>query len=174
MLTAESSRNIDQYIQMHKAGYFPGNSTAKWSDDIQAMLERHNAKDVLDYGSGKGAQYSRDKLHHKWKIEQPHLYEPAVPELAKLPDRNFEAVICCDVLEHLEGMELYECILNVLTYADKCAFFAITCRPAGKSLPDGRNCHITIQSPMWWRGYIQAIIDRVVKHNIEVVLVFEE
>lgn len=166
--------NIDLYKEMHKQGHFLGHSTAKWSDDIQAMLERHRTVDVLDFGSGRGLQYTRDNLHKKWGVEQPHLYEPAIPGMDVLPDRNYEAVICTDVLEHLEGRELWECVKLALGYADKCAFFSITCRPAKKSLPDGRNCHITIQSPSWWRGYIQSVVDALCKNSIEVVLRFEE
>jgi len=165
--------SLEQYKQMHADGFFAGHSTAKWSSDIKEMLKKHGATDVLDYGCGKAKHYKVDKIHHEWGIEEPHLYEPAIPGMDVLPDKNFDAVLCVDVLEHLEGRELFVCVLNVISYANVAAFFAITCRPAKKNLPDGRNCHITIQSPMWWRGYIKAISDSI-DSNIDIVLRFEE
>lgn len=165
---------LEQYKQMHESGFFPGNSTAKWSEDVKAMLKRNGAVSVLDYGSGKGKQYTEGKIHHDWGVEQPYLYEPAVPGMDTLPENNFDAVICLDVLEHLGGRELLDCVSMALSYAEKCAMFAITCRPAKKLLPDGRNCHITIQSPMWWRGYIHAVATLQGKGSIDLVLRFEE
>lgn len=165
---------LELYKQMHAAGHFVGHSTKKWSDDIAAALKESGSNTVLDYGAGKGQQYSVQKLHHEWRVEHPTLYDPAVPGHDKLPDGTFDAVLCVDVLEHLEGRELSDCILAAMSYADKMVFFAVTCRPAKKSLPDGRNCHITIAPPIWWRGYIQALCDRNGRQDLKVVLRFEE
>lgn len=166
--------NLDQYRIMHEKGHFPGNSTQKWSKDIAATLSQHGAKRILDYGSGKGRQYAELKLHEDWGVPMPELYDPAWPPLATMPDGVFDAVLCIDVLEHLEDRELYAAISDCMHRASKCVFFAIACRKAGKSLPDGRNCHLTIHSPDWWRGYIRGVREDIgAPDALDVVLRFE-
>ncbi len=150
----------DQYRQMHEAGHFAGMSTLDWADDIGEMIREHGCKTVLDYGCGKGRQYTEAKLHERWGVEMPTLYDPGVPEFsdwfAVSGEHRYDAVICSDVLEHLEGNALHHAIQCCLTSASKAVFFSICCRPAKKLLPDGRNAHITIQPPTWWKGYIAS------------------
>ena len=168
---------LDQYREMHEAGHFPGHSTEKWSDDIKALIDKHKAEALLDYGSGKGMQYYKRRLHADWGVEMPALYDPAVPGLddRSIVKKSYDGVICTDVLEHLEGHQLQMAIKDCLDCARRFVLFSITCRPAKKLLPDGRNCHITVQPPTWWRGYIQACRDAdFTLGSLEVVLRFEE
>ena len=41
--------------------------------------------------------------------------------------------------------------------AKKFVFFAISTRAAKKTLPDGRNAHLTVQSPDWWQGFVTSV-----------------
>lgn len=169
----------EQYRQMHAAGHFAGMSTLDWADDIGAMLKEHGCVSVLDYGSGKGRQYTEAKIHEKWGVPMPTLYDPGAGinagmfEFINNSTDRYDAVICCDVLEHLEGKELLRVVGDVLSLANRAAFFAVSCRPAKKLLPDGRNCHLTIQPPTWWNGYIAATHDQIVKGKRVVVTRFE-
>ena len=149
--------NLEQYKKMHDQGLFPGHSTAKNSEQIKALIDQYGAKTLLDYGSGKGLQYKEQKLHEAWGVEMPTLYDPAVPGINMLPNafRGFNGVICCDVLEHLEGKEIEEAIFNCRLMARKFAFFSISTRAAKKTLPDGRNAHLTIRPADWWRGVFE-------------------
>jgi len=150
--------SVELYRQMHATGHFPGHSTKKNSALIKSLIALHEAVTILDFGSGKGKQYDEDKLHEEWGVPRPTLYDPAVIGISSLPNafRPFDGVICCDVLEHLEGDELRHAIFNATLRAKKFAFFSISCRPAKKILPDGRNCHLTIEPPDWWRATIDA------------------
>jgi hypothetical protein len=149
--------NLDLYKQMHEKGHFPGNSTAKNAAMIGELVKKHGARHILDYGSGKGAQYSELKLHEAWGVTVG-CYDPAVPELSKLPHPMtlFDGVICCDVLEHLEGRDLDVAIFNVTVRAAKFCFFSVATFPAKKLLPDGRNAHLTLESKDWWRAKIDT------------------
>lgn len=148
------------YKEMHLAGAFPGHSTKKNSESIKSLIQKYKAEDLMDYGCGKGLQYIEGKLHEEWGIpfEKIRLYDPAVPGLDKGPGgfECYDGVICCDVLEHLEGHELRECIFNVTLRARKFAFFSIATFPAKKRLPDGRNAHLTIMPREWWAGHVMA------------------
>jgi len=105
--------NLAFYKQMHAKGKFPGHSTEKWSDQIAEIIKEFNIKTILDFGSGKGMQYTELKLHEKWGVEMPTLYDPAVPGLDKIPNimLPFDMVICCDVLERGDE-EASECELR--------------------------------------------------------------
>lgn len=163
----------EQYRQMHAAGHFPGNSTAKWLPHLKALAEKHKPKSVLDYGCGKGLQWTRDKLHEQIGIPMPTLYDPGVPEFSSnemLVD-IYDLVICTDVMEHLEGYQIKYAFKRMAYSSGSAAFIAITCRPAKKLLPDGRNCHLTIKPPMWWRGYAAGAADW---GDVDLQLEFEE
>lgn len=149
---------LEMYKQMHAEGHFPGHSTEKNSDAIKSLIDRYKAETILDFGSGKGEQYTVLKLHEKWGVPMPKRYDPAVPGLDKMPGAFdlFDGVICCDVLEHLEGHELREAIFHASLRATKFCFFSVNVKPAKKLLPDGRNAHLTIQTPEWWTGHIMA------------------
>tara|TARA_R110000868_G_scaffold41950_1_gene142457 strand:+ start:136 stop:648 length:513 start_codon:yes stop_codon:yes gene_type:complete len=150
--------SVQLYRTMHEAGHFPGHSTKKSSEIIKALIARHEAKTILDFGSGKGMQYDELKLHEDWGVERPTLYDPAVPGIHTMPNalRPFDGVIACDVLEHLEGDDLRHAIFSATIRARKFVFFSVSCRPAKKTLPDGRNCHLTVEPPDWWRATIDA------------------
>jgi hypothetical protein len=66
------------------------------------------------------------------------------------------------MLEHIEETDMpgiLDDALSFLTDEDRptFAFFAVSCRPSeGKFLPDGRNVHLTIQPPTWWRATLNA------------------
>jgi hypothetical protein len=151
--------NLAYYKQMHAEGKFPGHSTEKWSDQIAKMIKEFNIKTILDFGSGKGMQYTELKLHEKWGVEMPTLYDPAVPGLDKIPNimLPFDMVICCDVLEHLEGEELRQAVFNATIRARKFCFFGIATFPAKKTLPDGRNAHLTLWSRDVWMRFIMDV-----------------
>ena len=151
--------NVELYRQMHSQGHFPGHSTKKYSGIIKGLVQKYDAKTLLDFGSGKGMQYDEQKLHEEWGIPKPTLYDPAVKGIESLPNalRPFDGVICCDVLEHLEGKELAAAVFDASIRAKKFVFFAISTRAAKKTLPDGRNAHLTIQSPDWWQGFVTSL-----------------
>lgn len=167
--------NIEMYRKMHQEGHFRGHSTRKWSTQIKSLIDKHGAKTILDYGSGQGMQYDDQKLHEAWGVAKPTMYDPAVPGIDVLPNalRPFDGVICCDVLEHLEGKEIMGAMFNVVIRANKFAFFAISTRKAKKNLPDGRNAHLTIQPPDWWFGMFNSLPAIIPTSSCQIEVVFD-
>lgn len=115
---------------------------------------QYQAKDVLDYGCGKGAL--RDAFPVAWQkvgghgaAPAFHCYDPAVPGFDAPPSPR-DVVICADVLEHVEP-ECVDSVLADLARLTKMACYTlISTRPAGKTLSDGRNAHLLVQPPDWW------------------------
>jgi len=144
-------RYLDQYRVLHAAGKFPGVSIMPFVGDIADLVGEFQSVTLLDYGCGKGLQYSRDKIYKAWGNHAPTLYDPGVPALATKPTGQFDGVISTDMLEHVPIDELDAVVTEIAAYAKQWVFLSVCCRPA-KSLrfPDGQNIHVTIKPFAWW------------------------
>ena len=147
---------IPLYRQVHEAGkYYRGNSTLrKYVNDISQIIREIETGSILDYGCGKGLQYTEDRLHKPWGI-MPTLFDPAVSGIDELPEGQFDGVICTGVLEHIPQDELQAAIDNLSRYARKWAFLAIGISPAHKTLPNGQNAHVIVKPPEWWKQRLE-------------------
>lgn len=110
---------------------------------------------VLDYGAGKGV-LQKAILAAFPAIEgiTYHEYDPCVPGIDQPPSQA-EVVFCGDVMEHVEP----ECVDTVLRHirdlTTQVAIFVISLRPAAKTLADGRNAHLSLHGPDWWRCFLK-------------------
>jgi Methyltransferase domain len=147
---------LNQYKIMHKSPkYFRGISTCNYRSEIGRLIRKTVSDSLLDFGSGKGLQYQDPYLLQvSWGIEKITCYDPGVPEFSTLPTGKFDAVICCDVMEHVPEHAVKETLATIFSLAKKFVFFVITTAPAKKELPDGRNCHVTVKPEEWWLDQI--------------------
>lgn len=156
----EYDRYLSLYMQMHSEdpNVFVGKSTAKHSKDIKELIKLTGAVSLIDYGCGKGRQYTEHRLHEEWGVPQPYLYDPAYSPYNKLPecDRTFDGVICTDVLEHVPEDGLDYVLDDLFTLADKFVFINVSTRPAGRKLPNGENAHCTVKPHSWWENIIEG------------------
>jgi hypothetical protein len=152
--------------QMHAQGYFSGQGCFKCRKQIRALVKETGSKTLLDYGCGKGLQFREGdakKLHAKLKVYcdswQEALgvdsilgYDPACEPYAALPVGQYDGCYCIDVLEHIPDADVHWILDEIFSYARKFVFLTIATVPAKKTLPDGRNAHITLREPGWWLG----------------------
>ena len=85
---------IDQYKQYHadENTNYPGNNLKPQLHHIKDLVTDTKAETLLDYGCGKGLQYTKWKHHEDLGI-MPTLYDPAVPEYENLPDGPFHGCL---------------------------------------------------------------------------------
>lgn len=143
----------DQYRQMHAEGNFNGYSLLKHTDEIASLVFRHKAKTLLDYGCGKGLQYTEKNAHSQWGGIMPDLYDPYVAAYANSSalEKRYSGILCTDVFEHLDSAESVQALAESLwPMAEEFIYATICTRPAKKSLPDGRNCHLLVKNQEWW------------------------
>lgn len=149
---------VELYKMMHRGPkMFRGNSMKGHIEAIAALVEKYQPKTLLDYGSGKGAQYDELRLHERWGGIKPTCYDPGYPPLATKPSGTFDGVLCTDVAEHIPEESLDDFLRDVIGYGTKFAFFCIFTEPSRKFLPDGRNCHVTVRPPGWWVDRIKTV-----------------
>ena len=117
--------------------------------EVKELISKHNVKSILDFGCGKGL------FSNSIKQAYPHItlysYDPVTSPI-ELP-KEVDLVYSSDVLEHVEPDQLDD-TLEELFSISKVQFHLIACHPAKKALSDGRNAHLIIEKPKWWRKKI--------------------
>lgn len=142
-----------EYLAIQKAFHVKRNDYgivgANYAQQVLGLCRQLGTYDILDYGCGKRTL----EVALGFEIRN---YDPAIPGLDATP-LPADIVVCTDVLEHIEP----ECMHDVLTDLARCtkkvAFMTIATRPAKKTLPDGRNAHISIHPSRWW-------LDRIIHY----------
>jgi hypothetical protein len=115
---------------------------------VSQLLRRHGAKELLDYGAGKGRL--GEVLNRILPMPPAiHHYDPAIPQWSQAP-QPCAFVACIDVLEHVEPDRLDHVLDHLQELTLGFGFFTVHTGPAAKILPDGRNAHLIQQPASWW------------------------
>lgn len=150
---------------------FDGRSLKRQAARIKRLIDRTAARTILDYGSGKGEQYSPNPVRFEgegvwdgvidyWGADEVTCFDPAYPPLSQLPSGAFDGVICTDVLEHCPEEDIEWIVEEMFAFASRFVFASIACFPASKCLPSGENAHCTIRPPDWWSAHFVSAAER--------------
>lgn len=126
-----------------------GTSADVWVDVVRGLAREHGPT-ILDYGCGKG-------------VLREHLYGVTNYDPATFPDRPapHDLVVCIDVLEHIEFDNLPAVLEDLRKLTKNALFVVISTCAAMKTLPDGRNAHLIVESGDWWRDQLLQGFDLV-------------
>lgn len=142
----------EQNAQLHKMRDSFGSAAGrKYAQTVRELLAEHDGTTVLDYGCGKASL-----AKHLGKSVLVRNYDPAIPEYAAPPEPA-DVVVCADVLEHVEPECLDDVLADLQRLTLEVALIVVACRPAHKRMPDGRNAHISVHPPAWWRERLGAV-----------------
>lgn len=149
---------------------------------FREWAEKRESFRVLDYGCGKARFLNTRNLDGKTfheffagKVQSYYCYDPGYTTFEKYPfNRKFDAVICCDVLEHVPEADIDRVILNIRgsLEVDGVAFFNIGGNLSRVAFADGENTHITIKPAEFWaekmkllnrRFYLRHVGNGVIK-----------
>jgi len=148
---------------------------------IKNFLEKYYPSSLLDYGCGHGGLIKEINKYYP-KIET-YGYDPGNKKFSNFPSKKFESVICLDVIEHFEPNFLESNLMQIRELSEKYLFLLVACYPAAKNLPDGRNCHLIIESPNWWESRLNLIFSqaknieyssRTIGNNPEIIAIIEK
>lgn len=145
----------EQYRILHERGQYRGGLEPYFIRAVDFLSKRCQAVKLLDYGSGKGEQYSIHNQHATWGI-LPTCYDPGYDPFSRKPQYRecFDGVICTDVLEHISPDCLGSVVLDIFRYAKKFVFLSVFVGEAKSILPDGRNAHLTVRCEEWWLRFL--------------------
>jgi hypothetical protein len=168
---------LDQYRRLHREGnpakgvpaaaMFNGMSLPRQAHHIRALVAHTAARTLLDYGSGKGAQYLDREIREDgvvkwrsiqeyWGVDSIRCYDPGYEPHAALPSGRFHGVVSTDVLEHCPEEDLAWIVAELFAYGERFVFANVACFPAVKVLPSGENAHSTVRPVDYWRALFEA------------------
>ena len=140
----------DDYLRLneklHAAGRY-GERGDKWTKKVLQLVDELVPRHILDYGCGKGALKRTLLLERALDVRE---YDPAIAGKNHRPEPA-DLVVCTDVLEHIEPECLDAVIADLKALSVKALFVVVSTRPAVKTLEDGRNAHLIVEPPAWWR-----------------------
>lgn len=132
----------EQNRRLHQTTDF-GSSGHKCAPVVREVVKLMKVKEILDYGCGK------QTLGNELKELNVIGYDPCIEGLDEDPEPT-DLVVCNDVLEHVEPGMLDEVLEHIRKLTKRRVIFTIHTQPAVKTLPDGRNAHLILQTHIWW------------------------
>ena len=148
--SAEYKRTLYHFHSVTKHGW---GGTLKEAGALDSFMFEWAPDSILDFGCGKGAMVNM--FEQDYGVPLVVGYDPGVRKYMT-PDfsRQYEMVCCNDVLEHVEPAYLDQVMEHINKLAEKYIWLRIDTVPAKKILPDGRNAHLILQQPEWWKSKI--------------------
>ena len=130
---------------------------------LESCMLDWSVTEALDYGCGKGLMLQH--LQQKYPSIQFTGYDPAVEKYETMPVRNFQMLYSVDVLEHIEPEYLDGVLDNMNHLSNEYLWLRIDTLPARKSLPDGRNAHLILETPDWWIDKLNIFNGDIIYQN---------
>ena len=152
---------VEQFAQIPAEQTFKGQSLPRHGATIKTLVEKYRARTLLDYGSGKGWQYtavqvtlpdgtSYASIPAYWGVESVTCYDPGYEPFSRIPTGTFDGVVSTDVLEHCPEDDIDWILGEMFGYAERFVFANVACYPAQKRLSSGENAHCTVRPKSWW------------------------
>lgn len=160
-------KHLSEYKRLHETGVFAGYSLLHFADNIYNMIRDTGSYTILDYGSGKGYQYSKKKIDLYWGVEVD-CYDPGYGPFNILPNKTYDGVVCTEVMEHIPEDEVDDAMTKIFARANKFVFMSISLGVASKTFSDGKQIHVTLKTKDWWN----EVIDRHNTKGVPVSVLF--
>jgi len=174
---------LTEYKELHKdPKYFNGICLVTHLNTVTNIMVEEGAKSLLDYGCGKALLYDKEKyktmrlnkqgqvlpkpLQEIWQLDYHALYDPAYPKHSKLPKGKYDAVVCTDVIEHIDEKDVDWILEEIFSYSRKFVLLTIACYKALKTFNNGRNVHVNIKNPKHWKEKLLQLHDKHPHLNI--------
>ena len=113
-----------------------GRDTFKYRRQIRDLVQHYNCKTLLDYGCGKGYQWSDSHIFlpeeypqqfQTWLgIDQVSLYDPCVEEFAQEPEqKKYDIVSCTQVIGGIPDADISWLKQRLMAYTGQVCFIGL-------------------------------------------------
>ncbi len=162
-------RDGEKFMGLDAENTFPGVSLLPHLRRIKRLIDETGADRLLDYGCGKGYQYTPgairaadyddcDNVMDYWGVLSVDCYDPCVERYSILPSGGpYDGVISTDVLEHCVEEDVPWILGEIFGYASRFVYANVACYPAKARLPNGENAHCTVRPVEWWQALMEPL-----------------
>lgn len=151
----------EELKDLHRSKAFGTKSSIP--QEVVNCIERYQVTSILDFGCGKGNFLTT--LKENYPDIEIFGFDPGNDLFSTLPAK-VDMIYSSDVLEHIEPDHLTETLIDLKTRCSKVMYHLIACHPAKRGMKDGRNAHLIIESPNWWRSKLQSVDYRISSEKI--------
>ena len=147
--------------ELHKSKAFGNKSSIP--QEVIECIEKYQVTSILDFGCGKGNFLIA--LKEQYPDIETVGFDPGNEIFSVLPDK-VDMIYSSDVLEHIEPDHLIDTLVDLKTRCSKVMYHLIACHPAKRGMSDGRNAHLIIENPDWWRSKLQSVDYQITSEKI--------
>ena len=147
--------------ELHKSKAFGNKSSVP--QEVIECIEKYQVTSILDFGCGKGNFLTA--LKEQYPDIETFGFDPGNEIFSVLPDK-VDMIYSSDVLEHIEPDHLIDTLVDLKTRCSKVMYHLIACHPAKRGMSDGRNAHLIIENPDWWRSKLQGVDYQITSEKI--------
>lgn len=116
--------------------------------EVSDIISHYKISSILDFGCGKGRLVSQ--LENTYPSIKIFGYDPAQENFMTLPSA-VDMIVSFDVLEHIEPEFLEPTLDSLHKICNKILHVVIACHPSKRFLSNGKNAHLIIEPPDWWK-----------------------
>lgn len=162
----------DQAIELHRklhegdSKIFGGYSLTKHLTALKLSVSSMGIETVCDYGCGKAYGWIIDGYAELIGVKEVYLYDPCVQIYSELPSKNYDMIVCTDVLEHVPEESVQSVLSNIFGIATRFVYLSISTKAASKMLDANTNAHLCIQTRDWWIDKIEVANTNDILYNV--------
>ena len=124
---------------------------------VDRLIAKYKIKSIIDYGCGKGALvFSIRKKYPKIEVFG---FDPGNPDFSILPTKKYQMIVTSDVMEHIEPIFLNNVLKHINSLFTNIGYFYIATSPSKKKLANGKNAHLIVEGPDYWREKLEKQIN---------------
>lgn len=132
-----------------KSVNWAGYGSYQYIDQLQKIVQQHQCKTMLDYGCGKGLQYTgKNNFADLVGISQYTLHDPAYNQHAILPNGTWDLVICLDVLPFIPEPDIDSVVELMLSCCNKICVIGLQEITHTKS----KKPLVCVKDHDWWKS----------------------
>jgi hypothetical protein len=125
-----------------------GYGSYQYIDQLSSIVTKYDCRTMLDYGCGKGLQYSeKNNFANLIGISEYALHDPAYKPYAVLPPGTWDLVICLDVLPFIDEFYIDEVVDLMLSRCNKMCVVALQ----DISIINRKKPFVCIKDQAWWQ-----------------------
>lgn len=157
----ESVERGAEFQQQNKS--WDGKDTFSYHRQIKDVVQRYNCKTVLDYGCGKGHQWSDtvpfwpntmpETFANYLGVTEVTKYDPCVAEFSTEPEiKKYDLVICTQVLPSIPDPDIEWVRDRLMLLTGKACFIGMHSKtPKAKKLIYDKNYFQQLRTEDWYR-----------------------